>query len=47
LLVDLKDLRRYGASVSGAWNNVAPDGSAIFARDLSTDEIYALDLELP
>jgi hypothetical protein len=31
----------------GVWSNVAPDGSALFNRNLSTDEIYALDLELP
>jgi hypothetical protein len=31
----------------GAWSGLAPDGSALFVRDLSTDEIYSLDLELP
>ena len=39
--VDLKDLHR------SWWSGVAPDGSPIFSRDISTDEIYALDLELP
>jgi hypothetical protein len=29
------------------WSNITPDGSALFVRNLSTDEIYALDLELP
>jgi Tol biopolymer transport system component len=49
LVLDLKDLRRYGAGVGlvGAWSGLAPDGSALFVRDLSTDEIYSLDLELP
>ena len=31
----------------GAWSGLAPEGSALFVRDLSTDEIYSLDLELP
>jgi Tol biopolymer transport system component len=48
LLVDLKGLARYaGESPVGVWSNVAPDGSALLNRNLSTDEIYALDLELP
>ena len=51
LVLDLKDLRRYGAGAGaglvGAWSGLAPDGSALFVRDLSTDEIYSLDLELP
>jgi Tol biopolymer transport system component len=46
-LVDLKDLRRYGAQQSGGWSGVAPDGTWLFVRDLSTDEIYALVVELP
>jgi Tol biopolymer transport system component len=40
-LVDLKDLHR------SWWSGITPDGSPIFSRDISTDEIYALDLELP
>jgi Tol biopolymer transport system component len=47
LLADLKDLHRYYSTAAGAWSGVAPDGSALFARDLGTSEIYALDLELP
>ncbi|MGA9042677.1 MAG: protein kinase [Terriglobales bacterium] len=47
LLLDLKDLHRYNSSVAGAWSGVAPDGSSLFARDLGTSEIYALDLDLP
>ena len=45
LLVDLKDLHQF-MSV-GPWSGITPDGSPLFVRDLSTDEIYALDLELP
>ena len=47
LLVDMKGLSRYITLPAYAWSGVAPDGSALFVRDLSTDEIYALDLELP
>ena len=47
LLADLKDLHRYSNPAAGAWSGVAPDGSALFARDLGTSEIYALDLDLP
>ncbi|MGA7928704.1 MAG: winged helix-turn-helix domain-containing protein [Candidatus Sulfotelmatobacter sp.] len=43
LIVDLKDLRRSGFG----WSGLTPDDSALFVRDVSTDEIYALDLELP
>jgi hypothetical protein len=46
-LADLKDLHRYNAAVAGAWSGVAPNGSDLFARDLGTSEIYALDLDLP
>jgi len=47
LLADLKALTRFKSRAAGPWSNVSPDGSALFVRDLSTDEIYALDLELP
>ncbi|MGO9403475.1 MAG: protein kinase domain-containing protein [Terriglobales bacterium] len=47
LLVDLKGLPRYVTPPAYTWSGIAPDGSALFVRDLSTDEIYALDMELP
>jgi len=47
LVVDLTGLRRYAFTLVGTWTGLAPDGSALFVRDLSTDEIYSLDLELP
>jgi Tol biopolymer transport system component len=40
LIVDLKDLR-------GLWSGVTPDGAALFLRDVSVDEIYSLEVELP
>jgi eukaryotic-like serine/threonine-protein kinase len=41
LIVDLSSLRR------SWWSGITPDNVPIFSRDISTDEIYALDLELP
>jgi hypothetical protein len=40
-LVDLTNLHR------SWWSGITPEGSPIFSRDVSTDEIYALDLDLP
>ena len=31
----------------GSWSGQAPDDSRIFVRDISTQDIYALDLDLP
>jgi eukaryotic-like serine/threonine-protein kinase len=47
LVADLKGLLRYSAPPAYAWSGLAPDGSPLFDRDLSTDEIYALELDLP
>ena len=33
--------------VWGGWMSNAPDGSPMLLRDLSIQEIYALDVELP
>ena len=41
-----KDLRRF-SGVWGAWSGVAPDGSILAVRDVSSREVYALDLQLP
>jgi dipeptidyl aminopeptidase/acylaminoacyl peptidase len=42
VVVDLNNLRRLGR-----WSGLAPDGSPLFIRDVSADDIYALDLQLP
>ena len=47
LVADLKSLVRYSAPPAFGWSAPAPDGSPLFSRNLSTDEIYALDVELP
>lgn len=46
-VADLKGLLRYGAPPAFGWSGITPDGTPLFDRDLSTDEIYALDMELP
>jgi hypothetical protein len=33
--------------VWGGWMSTAPDGTPILLRDLSIQEIYALDVDLP
>jgi len=45
-VIDLNDMRRYG-KYGWAWSGLAPDDSALLVRDVSSDEIYSLDLELP
>ncbi len=42
LVVDLKDFLRLGN-----WSGLAPDGSPLFIRDVSADDIYSLEVELP
>jgi hypothetical protein len=39
----LKERHRY-IGFWGAWSGHAPDGSRIFAKDASTQDIYALDV---
>jgi len=31
----------------GLWSGITPDGSPLLCRDLSTNEVYALDVQLP
>jgi Tol biopolymer transport system component len=45
-LFGLSGLRRY-FGVWGAWSGQAPDDSRLYARDVSTQGIYALDIDLP
>jgi eukaryotic-like serine/threonine-protein kinase len=46
-LFSLADLSQYQGVVSGFWGGQAPDGSRLHIQDLSTQEIYALDVEFP
>ena len=45
-VVKLADKRRYFGPF-GPWTGVAPDGSPLLVRDISNEEIYSLDLQLP
>jgi Tol biopolymer transport system component len=45
-LVKIADLARYYGPF-GPWTGVAPDGSPLLVRDISNDEIYSLELQLP
>jgi hypothetical protein len=46
-IVDLKNVRRFFPGLTGEWSGMAPDGSGIIVRDISTQEIYSLDWKLP
>ena len=45
-VADLKGLRRT-VSAWIPWSGVAPDGSPLLVRDISSQEVYALDFEAP
>ena len=47
LVVDSTGFQRFIRPFVGPWTGLAPDGSPIFVRDLSTDEIHALESQLP
>jgi serine/threonine protein kinase/Tol biopolymer transport system component len=44
LITTLEGVRLFGGRW-GSWSTVAPDGSPLFLRDISTHEIYALDVK--
>ena len=46
-LWSLAGLNRYNAGPSGSWGGLAADGSRLYVQDISAQEIYALDVELP
>lgn len=52
--VNIKSLRQFsddigpiGARFSESWTGLGPNDTPLFVRDISTQEIYALDVELP
>jgi Tol biopolymer transport system component/DNA-binding winged helix-turn-helix (wHTH) protein len=45
-VVDIRNLRRYYGDF-GPWSGMAPDGSPLLVRDISNEEVYSLDLQLP
>jgi len=47
-LVDLKKVRKYTDRFGpGSWTGLGPGETLLLPRDISTQEIYALDLQLP
>jgi hypothetical protein len=47
-VASLKDVKRPPAGGHpGSWTGLAPDDSLLALREISSFEIYALDLELP
>ncbi|HUJ33113.1 MAG TPA: protein kinase [Candidatus Acidoferrum sp.] len=46
IVADLTGEQRYGERW-GTWTSVTPDGGVLFVRDVSSQEIYALDVQLP
>jgi serine/threonine protein kinase/Tol biopolymer transport system component len=47
MLFRLKGISRAGSNMVGEWSGLTPDGLPLFTRDISIQEIYALDVELP
>jgi hypothetical protein len=45
-VVSLKSVHRFFPQW-GTWSGMAPDGSPLVVRDISTQEIYALEIEWP
>ena len=45
-LFSLKGMRRYWGEF-GPWTGLAPDDSPLLVRDTSSQEVYALDLQMP
>jgi hypothetical protein len=47
-VVDASKVGRWSAGPStGGWFGLTPDDSPLVARDISTQEIYALDMQWP
>jgi DNA-binding winged helix-turn-helix (wHTH) protein/WD40 repeat protein len=46
-IVDVKNVGRMTTGTIVDWFDLAPDDSPLFARDISTTEIYALDVQWP
>ena len=47
MLFRLNGISRAGSNMVGEWSGLTPDSSPLFTRDMSVEEIYALDVELP
>ncbi len=45
-LFSLSGLRRFSGTASGTWGGLTPDNSRLYVQDLSSQEIYSLQLQL-
>jgi len=45
-IATFKDIRR-ASGIFGSWSGLTPDDSPLLLRDISSQEIYALDLQFP
>jgi hypothetical protein len=46
-LFSAKGLHQYSTPDFGVWSDNAPDNSRMFLRDVSTQNLYTLDLDFP
>jgi hypothetical protein len=46
-VVSLKGMRRFITDFGVPYSGLGPGETPLFSRDISTQEIYALDLQLP
>jgi len=46
-LTDLTEAGHLALGRFGWWTGLAPDGSILALRDISAEELYALDVKLP
>jgi hypothetical protein len=46
-IVDLRSIGKLAVGRFGPWTGLAPDGSILGLRDISSEEIYALDVKFP
>ena len=48
-VADLKNIRRFSDlfSIGSSWSGLGPGETPILSRDISTQEIYAFDLQCP
>jgi DNA-binding winged helix-turn-helix (wHTH) protein len=46
-ITNLRDLKQRQSRFLGTWIGLAPDGSPLALRDLTSSDIFALDLQLP
>jgi hypothetical protein len=45
-IVSISGIRAY-YGLFGPWTGLAPDGSPLLVRNVSNEEVYSLDLQLP